>query len=222
MPESVEALHAVQPFQFVAASYLVRIGAQTAQTLRELAQGLKRVSDDSIFYHTFQSLETHHYTSFANDFAQWALAACNEPALAEQLAVIDLRDIVSIEALRAKLIEIVEGHLQENPASADHRAFETFYFCEAREVTVPFGPPVGTIEGLAAGIRLLGHQSLHFHFINSRLRLQLKTNDFSNWIRANYDLPRLAARLDRIDFYNGTLDDVRQQILLVLQTGARQ
>src|SRR4051812_11740456 len=222
MPSSVEAPRAEQPFQFVAASYLVRIGAQTAQTLRELAQGLRRCSEDCIFYHTFQSLETHHYTSFANDFAQWALAACNEPALAEQLAVFDLRDIVSIEALRGMLVEIVEGHLKQNPDSADHRAFETFYFCEAHEVTVPFGPPVSRIEDLAAGIRLLGHQSLHFHFINSRLRLQLRTNDFSNWIRANFDLPQLAARLDRIDFYNGTLDDVRQQILLVLQTGARK
>ncbi len=220
MATSAESPRAKQGFQFVAASLLVKIGAQTARTLKELAQGLQQCSDDSIFYHTFQSLETHHYTSFANDFAQWALAACNEPALAEQLAVIDLREVVSLQALRAALLGIVEAHLRENPQSADHRAFETFYFCEAHQVTVPFGPPVFTIEDLAAGIRLLGHQSLHHHFINSRLRLHLRTNDFSNWIQSNFDYPHLAARLDRIDFYNGTLDDVRQQILHVLQTGA--
>jgi Family of unknown function (DUF5752) len=45
---------AEQPFQFVAASYLVRVGTQTAQTLRELAQGLRGCSEDSIFYQTFQ------------------------------------------------------------------------------------------------------------------------------------------------------------------------
>jgi len=51
--------HAEQPFQFVAASYLVRIGTLTASTLRELEQGLRTCSEASIFYHTFQSLETH-------------------------------------------------------------------------------------------------------------------------------------------------------------------
>lgn len=213
---------AEQPFQFVAASYLVRIGTQTAQTLRDLAKGLRSCSEASIFFHTFQSLETHHYTSFANDFAQWALAACNEPALAEQLAVVDLRDVVSLTALRGSLVDIVEAHLQERPESSDHRAFETFYFCEAREITVPFGPPVSTLEDLAAGIRLLGHQSLHYHFINSRLRLQLRTNDFSHWISENFRLTGLAARLDRIDFYNDTLDDLRQDILAIIERGERR
>jgi hypothetical protein len=217
-----ETLHAEQPFQFVAASYLVRISARTAQTLRDLAQGLRACSEDSIFYHTFQSLETHHYTSFSNDFAQWALGACNEPALAERLAVIDLREVVSLADLRGSLVDVVESHLQDNPDSADHRAFETFYFCEAREITVPFGPPVWTLEDLAAGIRMLGHQSLHYHFINSRLRLQLRTNEFSYWIATCFKLPALAARLDRIDFYNDTLDDLRQDILAVLESGDRR
>jgi hypothetical protein len=218
----MEIGRADQPFQFVAASYLVRIGATMAQTLDELVEGLRSCSEASIFYHTFQSLETHHYTSFANDFAQWALAACNEPALAERLGVIDLREVVSLADLRAGLVNIVDGHLQENPAAAGRRGFETFYFCEAREITVPFGPPVSTIDDLAAGIRLLGHQSLHYHFINSRLRLHLRTNDFSHWITANFNLPKLAARLDRIDFYNDTLDDLREDILAVLATGARR
>ena len=222
MPLPVEIARAKKPFQFVAASYLVRIGKQTAQTLRELADGLRACSENSIFYHTFQSLETHHYTSFSNDFAQWALGACNEAALAERLGVIDLREVVSLADLRSSLIDIVEGHLRERPGSAERRALETFYFCEAHEITVPFGPPVWTLEDLAAGIRLLGHQSLHNHFINSRLRLQLRTNDFSHWIARSFGLPHLAARLDRIDFYNDTLDDLRQDILAILETGERR
>ena len=222
MSSPVEIARATKPFQFVAASYLVRIGAQTAQTLQGLADGLRACSEASIFHHTFQSLETHHYTSFSNDFAQWALAACNEAALAERLTVIDLREVVSLADLRASLTDIVEGHLQEHPGSAERRAFETFYFCEAQEITVPFGPPVWTLEDLAAGVRLLGHQSLHYHFINSRLRLQLRTNDFSHWIAESFRLPGLATRLDRIDFYNDTLDDLRQDVLAILETGERR
>lgn len=214
---ALEAQRADQPFQFVAASYLIRIGAEPVQTLGEFAKSLRNCPQASIFYHTFQSLEAHHYTSFSSDFAQWVLTACNEAALAEQLAIVDLRDIVSLEDLRGILADIVAGYLKEHPQAADRRAFEAFYFCEAREVTVPSGSPAWTLAELAEGIRHLGHQSLHYHFINSRLRLQLKTNDFSFWIEHSLNHPWLAARLNRIDFYNDTLDDLRQDLLAILE-----
>ena len=111
----------------------------------------------------------------------------------------------------------VQDYLKEHSQAADRRAFEAFYFSEAKEVTVPSGAPAWTLAELAEGIRLLGHQSLHYHFINSRLRLHLKTNDFSYWIEHNLNHPWLAARLNRIDFYNDTLDDLRQDILAVLE-----
>jgi len=217
MTVSLEAKRADQPFQFMAASYLIRIGAQPVQTLGELANSLQTCPRESIFYHTFQSLEAHHYTSFSSDFAQWALTACNEAALAEQLAIVDLREIVSLEDLRGILVEIVRDYLKEHPQAVERRAFEAFYFCEAREVTVPSGSPAWTLAELAEGIRHLGHHSLHYHFINSRLRLQLKTNDFSYWIEHSLNHPWLAARLNRIDFYNDTLDDLCQDILAVLE-----
>ena len=112
MTVSLEAKRADQPFQFVAASYLIRIGAEPVQTLGALAKSLRTCSEASIFYHTFQSLEAHHYTSFSSDFAQWALTACNEAALAEQLAIVDLREIVSIEDLREILVETVQDYLE--------------------------------------------------------------------------------------------------------------
>jgi hypothetical protein len=217
MAQPVEARRATQPFQFMAASYLIRIGAEPVRTLGDFAKSLRTCPDASIFYHTFQSIEAHHYTSFSSDFAQWALSACNEPALAEQLAVVDLRDIVSLEDLRNILVGIVDEHLRRHPQAADRKAFEAFYFSEAKEVAVPFGSPVWTLPELAAGIRLLGHQSLHYHFINSRLRLHLRTNDFSHWIEQSLGWPWLAARLNRLDFYNNTLDELREDILALLE-----
>jgi hypothetical protein len=77
--------------------------------------------------------------------------------------------------------------------------------------------PAWTLAELADGIRQLAHQSLHYHFINSRLRLQLKTNDFSHWIENSLNNPKLAARLNRIDFYNDTLDELRQDIVAMLE-----
>jgi hypothetical protein len=208
---------AKHPFEFVAASYLIRICPERAWTLAELAQNLTKVSEASIFYHTFQSLESHHYTIFSNDFAQWVMASCNEAVLAEELAAIDLRDIQSVEELRNALVSAVERHLTKNPQVADRPAYEPFYFCEASEVIVPLDSNAGTLEELCAGIRQLSLHTLHHHFISSRLREPLRVNDFSNWIEDGLEMPELAAKLNQIDFYMNTLEGVRREILQTLK-----
>jgi hypothetical protein len=204
-------------FEFVAASYLVRIRPERAWTIGELAQNLSKVSDASIFYHTFQSLESHHYTLFSNDFAQWVTASCNEAVLAEELAAIDLRDINSIEELRHSLVSAVEHYLSSNPQVADRPAYQPFYFCEAIEVIVSLDSQAYTLQELAAGIRQLSLHTLHHYFITSRLREPLQINDFSHWIGDDLELPELAAKLNGIDFYMNTLDGVRKEILQTIE-----
>ena len=204
---------AEHPFEFVAASYLIRICPERAWTLAELAQNLTKVSEASVFYHTYQSLESHHYTMFSNDFAQWAMASCNEAVLAEELASIDLRDIQSIEELRNLLISGVESYLSKQPQVADRPAYQAFYFCEAAEVVVPLGIGAYNLEELSAGIKQLSLHTLHSHFISSRLRHPTRTNDFSNWIADGLKMPELAAKLNQIDFYVNTLEGVRKEIL---------
>jgi len=201
------------PFQFVAASYVIRICLERAHTLAEMARYLRTCSDASIFYHTFQSLETHHYTTFSSDFAQWILAACNEAALAERLGTLDLREYVSIAGLRLALARPVEEHIRANPQAAERAAFEPFHFCEAVEVTVPVAAEARTLAELAEGIRRLSLHTLHYHFIVSRLRLKLETNDFSFWIQHSLGNAKLAEQLNRIDFYTNTLDGVREEML---------
>ena len=209
---------AKQPFDFVAASYLIRICPERAWTLAELARHLGSVSEDSIFYHTFQSLETHHYTVFSNDFAQWCLTACNEAVLAEELSAVDLRDIVAVEELRKLLIGKLEVHLTRVPQAGDRPAFEPFYFSEAVETVVSLDSQAATLGELAEGIRHMSNQTLHYHFINSRLRLRLQTNDFSNWIDDSLGLPELARKVNRIDFYTNTLGGIRRELVQVMES----
>jgi hypothetical protein len=204
------------PFQFVAASYLTLIRPERAYSLGDMARFLRSVSEASIFCHTFQSLESHHYATFSSDFAQWIMAACNEAALAERLATIDLRECVSLEELRDALASRVEDHVRQNPLSAERPAFEPFHFCEIVEVTIPLETRALTLGELSDGIRHLGLQTLHHHFINSRLRLRLRTNDFSNWIEHSLEMPELAEQLNRIDFYTNTLERVREEVLEAL------
>jgi len=202
-----------EPFQFVSAFYLVVVGLESAHTLREFGKQLTTVSRDSIFCHTFHSLATHHYTSYSNDFAQWAMAACNENELAEQLGAIDVRQFVELDDLRSALVHTVDNHLRASPGSGDRPAFEPFFFSETREVALPMPMRASNLAELAEGIRHMSLLSLHYHFVNSRLRLHLRTNDFSHWIAQELELPELAAQVNRVDFYTNTLPEVREGIL---------
>ncbi|MBI4459529.1 MAG: hypothetical protein HY648_05675 [Acidobacteria bacterium] len=205
------------PFHFVCASYLTRISPERAWTLSELVQHLQSVSEASIFYHTFQSLESRNYTNYSSDFAHWVMAGCNDAVLAERLGAFDLRQIVSLAELRKNLIAALENHLHNAPHAANRPAFEPFYFSEAVEIVVPLDKEARTLAGLADGIRMMSRHTLHFHFINSRLRLHLRTNDFSFWIRESLGFSELAEELDRIDFYTNSLEGIRQAVLASLQ-----
>jgi hypothetical protein len=203
------------PFQFGTASYVVCVGNQSASTLQELQKGLESCSDASIFYHTFQTLGRHHFLTegFSNDFAQWVLGSCNRPALAERLASVDIRDYVGLTELRTDLTRIVREYCEANPREANQAAFETLYFCETIEEQVPLGKEARTLEEFRAGLEDLPHAALQFHFITSRLRLHLHTNDFSVWLTKELGRKELARKIDQIDIYTYTLDAARARIL---------
>jgi hypothetical protein len=211
-----------EPFQFVAVSYLTRIDNQRATSLTELREGLDQASDASIFYHTFQSLGQHHFLTegFSNDFAQWVLAALNRPVLAEWLAGLDIRDYVSLADLRGDLHRLVADYCEEHPREAELSAFEPFYFCRSLEVTVPLGGEVRTLRQFRDGLLRLSHASLYYHFISSRLRLQLKTNDFSQWLENTLGFEDLARRINRIDIYTNTLDGAREEMVELIDREA--
>jgi len=209
---------AERPFQFVTASYLTRVGNQKTLNLSDLRRGLEECTEASIFYHTFQSLGRYHFLTegFSNDFAQWVLAACNRPQLAEQLASLDIRDYIAVSDLRRDLQQTVVAYCDAHPEEAQQAAFEAFFFCEAIEVSVPLGMEAWTLEEFRQGLEQLGHASFHFHFISSRLRLQLRTNDFSLWLANNLGLELLAKRINRIDIYTNTIEGAEAKMLALI------
>jgi len=205
---------AQEPFHFMAAATLVRICGVDAKTIAELLEKLRGISADSVFNHTFQSLSTHHFLTegFSNDFAQWALAACNAPELAEQLAALDIRQYESVEDLRADLVKTLEGFVAAEPQRAHQKAFEPFYFSEAVTVTVPTNRQVRTLREFCEALWHVSVHSVHYHFVTARLRGPT-TNDFSAWMENALGLPELADRIEHIDIYTNTLERVRQLIL---------
>lgn len=209
----------VKPFYFNTSAHLLRITTQKANTLAELLAALRECPDDSIFQHTFRTLQEHHFIreGFSNDFAHWTLTACNEPGLAEQLAGVDVREFTSLDALRERFVQIVENHLQQNPADGSRIAEETFYFCAADIVMLPTNFVAESMQDFAQGLRQVSVHSIHHHFIEARLRLKLMSNDFSQWLHEDVGLTEAARALNRIDIYTSTLDGVRDQIVRIVE-----
>jgi hypothetical protein len=212
------------PFEFFTVAHLTRISNLSAGTLAELLSGLEQCSDASIFHHTFQTLSSHHFLTegFSNDFAQWVLADANRDALAEQLAALDIRDYTSIAALRDDLCHAVREYTGQYPEFAHQQALERFYFCESVEVTLPFGLNARTLDEFLSGVKRLSHAAFYFHFISSRLRLHLGTNDFSHWLANSLGLKHLAENINRIDIYTNTLDSARAKLLRLVERERRK
>jgi Family of unknown function (DUF5752) len=209
----------VKPFYFNTSAHLLRITQQRATTLGEFLEALRSCPESSIFQHTFRTLQEHHFIreGFSNDFAQWALSACNEPGLAENLASIDVREFTSVADLRSRFIRIVEEFLGRNPSAMNRAARETFYFCASDMVVIPTNFVARTLREFAEGLRRVSVHSVQHHFIEARLRLKLMSNDFSQWLYEDLGLTEAARQLNRIDIYTVTLEDVQDQIVRVVE-----
>lgn len=207
------------PFYFNSAAHLLRIGKEKASSLQELLEALRTCSDACIFQHTFQTLEEHHFIreGFSNDFSHWAFSACNEVALAERLAALDVREFTSISALRERLVSMIESYLVRNPRAATRVATEPFYLMAVDLVVVPTPYVARTLEEFADGLRKVSIHSIYYHFIDARLRIKLNTNDFSVWLDQELDLGAAADRINRIDIYTSTLEGVRRNILRIIE-----
>ncbi len=214
---TAENPHICEPkklFYFNTSEHLLQIGGQQADNLSELFEALKTCLDNSIFQHTFRTLQEHHFIrqGFSNDFAHWSLSSCNEPMLAEQLASVDVREFTAIAGLRQRMVEILEKFLQHHPRSGSRPANEPFYFCSSSIVVLPTPFVADSVPSFVEGLRKVSIHSIHHHFIEARLRLHLMSNDFSQWLEEEVGLPQTADAIERIDIYTNTMEGVRQEI----------
>ncbi len=213
-----------KPFYFNTSEHLLRIGRQKASTLAELLQALQTCPDDSIFQHTFRTLQEHHFIrqGFSNDFAHWSLSSCDEPILAEQLASVDVREFTDISGLRGRMVEIVDEFLKKNPRSAGHAGHEPFYFCASDIVVLPTPFVANSLTEFLDGVRQVSVHSIHHHFIEARLRLHRMSNDFSEWLKEEVGLPEAGDAIERIDIYTSTMEGVQKQVAEIVEQTLRE
>jgi elongation factor P hydroxylase len=74
-----------------------------------------------------------------------------------------------------------------------------------------------SLREFAEGLRGVSVHCIHHHFIEARLRLKLMSNDFSQWLHEDMGLTATARAVNQIDIYTGTLEDVRNQIVRIVE-----
>jgi hypothetical protein len=214
---------AANPFEFKSAAHLLFIEKEQACNIGELAKALRSCPEESIFQHTFRTLQEHHFIKegFSNDFAHWAYVELGEVGLGERLASLDVREFTSLATLRNRLTEIVEDYGENNPNSKMHQAVTPFYFCSSRTIVLPPQREASTLPEFIEGLKAVSLHSVQYHFIEARLRRKLESNDFSIWLRRDLGVSREADLLDQIDIYTSTLEGVRRKIVQTLQSAVQ-
>ncbi len=212
-----------EPFHLITTSQLVEITGLRAWNMRQLGEMVGVASDESIFYHTFQSFREHHYVTepYVSDFAQWAETSLHFPLLAEELGVLDIRDFISLEELRIELMRIVMRVVEEHPGMARRPADYPFDFCRSHSLVTELGVRVQTPAELARTLPQAGIRCIYYHLIEARLRLGLRDNDFSMWLRGqwpdNAAVVKAADDIEKLDIYHYTIHELRDRIIKLLR-----
>ena len=128
-----------------------------------------------------------------------------------------MREFTSVGALRDRFILILEQYFKGDPKVCARVADMTFYLCASDIVVLPTSFEGRTMHEFTEGLRRVSVHSIHHHFIEARLRLKLMSNDFSQWLHEDVGLTEAARNLNRIDIYTATLEDVRQQIVQIVE-----
>ena len=205
------------PFVFQTERRLIGLTGRKARNLSELAAHLKEVSGSSVFFHTHRQYVTHHLDKYQhpNDFAEWVSVALQEEALAERLGAIDLLSYTSIRKLREALIRTIrsysrtqKGKKREAPPGGE------FHFCRSKSFVMASGLVARSPEEFFDLFPRVTTHSLYFHFFEARLRLERPTNDFSQWFRDSGGT-ETAARIEKLDPYALTLEELKQAIIRI-------
>ncbi|MGO9611670.1 MAG: DUF5752 family protein [Dissulfurispiraceae bacterium] len=92
-----------EPSEFTQSLSILKSIGKKARNLHELMTLIRGMSQDPLFYHTYQYFTKGHILEYTNEFTYWAVENLGERILAEHLSNIDPSDFKDIADLRKKL-----------------------------------------------------------------------------------------------------------------------
>jgi len=212
------------PFRFVACLELREFVGVRAENERQLAERMEEVPLDSIYYHTHAFFLRHRFLAgaYPNDFATWVATQVRDRTLGERLAMVDPAEHPSLQALREEMIAVIDDHLRTLPMVPGVIFGEPFDFLQSRMVEVPTELEVRTLQEFRDVLLDVDASAIYFHLVEARMRLGRGQNDFAAWLDRGLGLPALAARVQALDPYSGSLERTRMRLIQLCDDALRE
>lgn len=211
----------MEPFRFYTRLNLTELTGLRAVNLTELLELIRTVPGSCIYHHTHRFLLQHQYLSPEppNDFAYWIREVLGEDELAEKIDSIDTIQFTTIHDLREKIVNTIENYIKKNPIAEKKfaREEEEFQFLRAISFVLPTNYIANDLGEFVEILKKITIDSIYYHIFEARLRLEKKTNDFSYWIETSIGNKELADKIARLDPYTRTLEDLRKDVIKLIE-----
>ncbi|MBI5445027.1 MAG: hypothetical protein HY900_27925 [Deltaproteobacteria bacterium] len=210
----------VGPFVVKDSALIALATGLRAENLKEFRDGLVRVPLASIYYHFWGRLLRPGFDEpeYNNDFASWAYHGLHEKPLAERLSMIDPAGYEDLEALRQRVVEVVEELLDESGTVPWARADQQFYFVQSQTVVLDAGLVLSSPAELPAAVLGFSTGTIFYHVIDARRRTSDRVDDFTEWLREfGTTYARVVEGLKRLDPYFSSLVELRRIIAGICQ-----
>lgn len=201
-------------FKFYTHFHLVRLLGIKARNPVELLEGLKKVPTSSIYYHTHNFLEKHHYLSPepANDFAYWLSNILNQKDLGELFASVDIANFRDMEEVRSEFIKILEEYISRGKCAVNCPEGQEFHFVSCITIILPTPYIAHDLKEFIEILDKVSIYSLYFHVFEALMHLRRGTSDFATWFRSIGE-DKLAEEISKLDIYTITLEGLRKKII---------
>jgi hypothetical protein len=209
-----------KPFAVKDCALLAVATGRRAQNLRELRDILVTIHPSSIYHHFWGGLlrPTFDDPQFNNDFAAWCHYALHDDILAERLAVTDPTGYEDLEALRRRLVEVIEDRLDEIERPEWARFDQQFHFLRSQIVVFDTHKSLASPSELVHTISRMTVGSVFYHFVDARRRDPVGIDDFRSWLMPfGEEYAELAGNLASVDPYFINLNELRQQLVIVFE-----
>jgi len=216
-----ELIRAKEPFRFYTRLHLSELTGLRASTLSQFVELMKQVPGSCIYHHTHRFLQQHQYLSPEppNDFAYWVTEILGLDELGENLASIDAVQFSTIHDLRETIVIVIDDYLKNDALAKLRfaREGEEFHFMKSVSFVIPTNYAVYDLKEFKDILGNVTIDSIYFHIFEARLRLERKTNDFSNWVENSIGDKELAEDISKLDPYTYTLEELRKVVIKIIE-----
>jgi len=206
---------AEHPFLFTGCWELREMVGRSARDEQQLLEAIEEIPFDSLSYHTHSFFLRHIYIAgpYPNDFATWAAIQVRDRVLGEKLGILNPYDFENLEALRTEIVNIIDEHLCQLQIIPRVIYGEPFHFMQSRIIEVPTGLEARSLTEFRKILATVDTSAVYYHNFEAILRLGRKMGDFALWIEEQLNLPELAQKISKVDFYMTSLESIRHRII---------